>query len=171
MLSQGKCQRKDTSCYTKLLKPLGTRRKLNAHKTFKRGPRRLLNVLDTFNSRPVSKSNGHIFLQFFFAFDSKPSKKLTLIYLIFFSAPVTKRLCGLMQKIWLEDDSDGLKLPFWFYKLHNYIIHGYTIFFQPLQGLSHVEFMAVFLSKFPNPLVEFSIQRELFWFTFAMPLQ
>ena len=34
--------------------PVATGRKLNLHKTFKRRPGRLLNVLDTFNLRPVS---------------------------------------------------------------------------------------------------------------------
>ena len=39
--------------------PIDTRRKLNVHKTFRRRPRRLLNVLCTFNLRPVSK--GYIY--------------------------------------------------------------------------------------------------------------
>ena len=34
--------------------PVETGRKLNVHKTFRRRPRRLLNVLGTFNLRPVS---------------------------------------------------------------------------------------------------------------------
>ena len=34
--------------------PADTGRKLNVHKTFKRRPGRLLNVLCTFNLRPVS---------------------------------------------------------------------------------------------------------------------
>ena len=34
--------------------PVDTGRKLNAHKTFRRRPGRLLNVLCTFNLRPVS---------------------------------------------------------------------------------------------------------------------
>ena len=34
--------------------PVGTGRKLNVHKTFRRRPGRLLNVLCTFNLRPVS---------------------------------------------------------------------------------------------------------------------
>ena len=34
--------------------PVDTGRKLNVHKTFRRSPRRLLNVLCTFNLRPVS---------------------------------------------------------------------------------------------------------------------
>ena len=34
--------------------PVDTGRKLNVHKTFRRRPGRLLNVLCTFNSRPVS---------------------------------------------------------------------------------------------------------------------
>ena len=34
--------------------PVGTGRKLNVHKTFRRCPGRLLNVLYTFNLRPVS---------------------------------------------------------------------------------------------------------------------
>ena len=37
------------------LYPLGTERKLNVHKTFRRGPGRLLNVLCTFNIRFVSR--------------------------------------------------------------------------------------------------------------------
>ena len=36
------------------LSPLDTGRKLNVHKTFRRRPGRLLNVLCTFNLRPVS---------------------------------------------------------------------------------------------------------------------
>ena len=36
-----------------------TRRKLNVYKTFRRRPRRLLNVLCTFNLRPVSKSKSN----------------------------------------------------------------------------------------------------------------
>ena len=38
--------------------PVDTGRKLNVHKTFRRRPGRLLNVLCTFNLRPVS--TGHI---------------------------------------------------------------------------------------------------------------
>ena len=38
----------------KLRHPLDTARKLNVHKTFRRRPERLLNVLCTFNIRPVS---------------------------------------------------------------------------------------------------------------------
>ena len=34
--------------------PVDTGRKLNVHKTFRKRPRRLLNVLCTFNLRPVS---------------------------------------------------------------------------------------------------------------------
>ena len=34
--------------------PVDTERKLNVHKTFRRRPGRLLNVLCTFNLRPVS---------------------------------------------------------------------------------------------------------------------
>ena len=37
--------------------PVGIGRKLNLHKTFTRRPERLLNVLCTFNLRPVS--NGY----------------------------------------------------------------------------------------------------------------
>ena len=37
-----------------LISPVGTGRKLNVHKTFRRRPGRLLNVLCTFNLRPVS---------------------------------------------------------------------------------------------------------------------
>ena len=53
----------DQHCYShKLLRnlwlcaglPVDTGRKLNVHKTFKRRPRRLLNVFCTFNLRPVS---------------------------------------------------------------------------------------------------------------------
>ena len=42
--------------------PVDTGRKLNEHKTFRRRPGRLLNVLCTFNLRPVSMGNG-AFLQ------------------------------------------------------------------------------------------------------------
>ena len=41
----------------KILDPLDTGRKLNAHKTFRRRPGRLLNVLCTFNLRPVSRGD------------------------------------------------------------------------------------------------------------------
>ena len=37
-----------------LMDPISTGRKLNVHKTFRRRPERLLNVLCTFNLRPVS---------------------------------------------------------------------------------------------------------------------
>ena len=39
-------------------KPVDTGRKLNVHKTFRRRPGRLLNVLCTFNLRPVSTGKG-----------------------------------------------------------------------------------------------------------------
>ena len=42
--------------------PVDTGRKLNEHKTFRRRPGRLLNVLCTFNLRPVFMENG-AFLQ------------------------------------------------------------------------------------------------------------
>ena len=45
------------SLYDLLVKrpyPVDTRRKLNVHKKFRRRPGRLLNVLYTFNLRPVS---------------------------------------------------------------------------------------------------------------------
>ena len=40
--------------YWYLLFPVDTGRKLNVHKTFKRRPEHLLNVLCSFNLRPVS---------------------------------------------------------------------------------------------------------------------
>ena len=39
------------------LNPVDTGRKLNVHKTFRRRPGRLLNVLCTFNLRPVCTGN------------------------------------------------------------------------------------------------------------------
>ena len=39
---------------TQLVFPVDTERKLNVHKTFRRGPGRILDVLCTFNLRPVS---------------------------------------------------------------------------------------------------------------------
>ena len=39
---------------TRATYPVETGRKLNVHKTFRRRPERLLNVLHTFNLRPVS---------------------------------------------------------------------------------------------------------------------
>ena len=39
------------------LNPIDTGRKLNVHKTFRRRPGRLLNVLCTFSLRPVSTGN------------------------------------------------------------------------------------------------------------------
>ena len=39
---------------TKCVYPIDTGRKFNVHKTFRRRPGRLLNVLCTFNLRPVS---------------------------------------------------------------------------------------------------------------------
>ena len=53
-----------TSFYVWFFKnPVDTGRKLNAHKTFRRHPERLLNVLCTFNLRPVStgKDASHIY--------------------------------------------------------------------------------------------------------------
>ena len=47
--------------YKKMLKlnnPVDAGRKLNVHKTFRRRPGRLLNVLYTFNLRPVSAGNA-----------------------------------------------------------------------------------------------------------------
>ena len=41
----------------KQINPVDTGRKLNVHKTFRRRPGRLLNVLCTFNLRPVSTGN------------------------------------------------------------------------------------------------------------------
>ena len=80
--------------------PVDTRRKLNVHKMFKRRPGRLLNVLCTFNLRPVStgistysykkkkKKNEATFKDGVPAFPqwtlSKclPTKKLGIIYLL-----------------------------------------------------------------------------------------
>ena len=45
------------TCY-----PVNIGRKLNVHKTFRRRPGRVLNVLCTFNLRPVSVGYGQIFL-------------------------------------------------------------------------------------------------------------
>ena len=48
------------------LNPLGTGSKLNVHKTFRRSPRRLLNILCTFNLRPVSTGsidNGLVYIE------------------------------------------------------------------------------------------------------------
>ena len=42
----------------KLNNPVDAGRKLNVHKTFRRRPGRLLNVLYTFNLRPVSAGNA-----------------------------------------------------------------------------------------------------------------
>ena len=44
------------------LLPVDTRRKLNVHKTFRRRLERLLDVLCTFNVRPVSTGLLHPFL-------------------------------------------------------------------------------------------------------------
>ena len=46
------------------LHPVDTGRKLNVHKTFRRRPGRLLNVLCTFNLRPVSTGQKHSALQY-----------------------------------------------------------------------------------------------------------
>ena len=40
--------------------PLDTRRKLNEHKLFSRRPGRLLNILCTFNLRPVSRGEADL---------------------------------------------------------------------------------------------------------------
>ena len=69
--------------------PVDTGRKLNVHKTFRRGPGRLLNVLCTFNIRPVSTGtigfqfkakplSNQIFLRTFylFLFLSQPKKSM-----------------------------------------------------------------------------------------------
>ena len=47
--------------------PIDTGRKLNAHKTFRRRPGRLLNVLCTFNLRPVSTGYGSSFSLSFYS--------------------------------------------------------------------------------------------------------
>ena len=55
------------SVWENVIKPADTGCKLNVDKTFRRRPGRLLNVLCTFNLRPVSKGNaehGKIFLEF-----------------------------------------------------------------------------------------------------------
>ena len=44
----------------KWINPLDTGRKLNVHKTFRRSPGRLLNVLCTFNLRPVSTGKNWV---------------------------------------------------------------------------------------------------------------
>ena len=41
--------------------PVDTGRKLNVHKTFRRRPGHLLNVLCTFNLRPVSTGKGDLY--------------------------------------------------------------------------------------------------------------
>ena len=46
---------KKSKCY----KPVDIGRKLNVHKTFRRRPERVLNVLCTFNLRPVSTGKPH----------------------------------------------------------------------------------------------------------------
>ena len=45
---------------TEISNPVDTERKLNLHKTFRRRPGRLLNVLCTFNLRPVSNGKTKI---------------------------------------------------------------------------------------------------------------
>ena len=52
--------------------PVDTGQKLNVHKTFRRRPGRLVNVLCTFNLRPVSTGdiNTRVTFLFFFIFDS-----------------------------------------------------------------------------------------------------
>ena len=62
-------------------KPVDTGRKLNVHKTFRRRPGRLLNVLCTFSLRPVS--TGKPFLSFI-----RPVERcLTYLYIRLFSTP------------------------------------------------------------------------------------
>ena len=51
---------------TRSQSPVDTGRKLKVHKTFRKRPRRLLNVLCTFNLRPVSTGSSHnCFVKFF----------------------------------------------------------------------------------------------------------
>ena len=47
---------------SKTTNPVDTGRNLNVHKTFRRRPGRLLNVLCTFNLRPVSKGKSNMIL-------------------------------------------------------------------------------------------------------------
>ena len=62
-------------------KPVDTGRKLNVHKTFRRRPGRLLNVLCTFSLRPVS--TGKPILSFI-----RPVERcLTYLYIRLFSTP------------------------------------------------------------------------------------
>ena len=46
--------------------PLGIGSKLNVHKTFRRRPGRVLNVLYTFNLRSMSRGNEQLFNENFF---------------------------------------------------------------------------------------------------------
>ena len=48
----------------KILDPVDTGRKLNVHKTFRRRPGRLLNVLCMFNLRPVSTGESITLVSF-----------------------------------------------------------------------------------------------------------
>ena len=53
--------------------PVDTERKLNVHKTLRRRPERLLNVLCTFNLRPVSTGIKIIHFVWFFSLCSRSS--------------------------------------------------------------------------------------------------
>ena len=62
-------------------KPVDTGRKLNIHKTFRRRPGRLLNVLCTFNLRPVSTGKP------FVSFIRSVERCLTYLFIHLFSTP------------------------------------------------------------------------------------
>ena len=81
--------------------PVNTGRKLNVHKTFRRRPGRLLNVLCKFNLRPVSTGYGIRGLAnswFFFLFPSRSQ----YVSINNFSSNLELIHCGVPQSFILE---------------------------------------------------------------------
>ena len=108
--------------------PVDTGRKLNAHKTFRRRPGRLLNVLCTFNLRPVS--TGFLLRENIILLNLR-SQTLIVFYWIksrtkpFFTEPCNvSKVLSLVLKHLLETLLNGLK-TFWFY--HFFVILGLSV--------------------------------------------
>ena len=66
------------ACFTKGAHPVGKRRKLNVHKTFRRCPGRLLNVLRKFNLRPVPRGGAYSIMGIYYDPHKLETTELTI---------------------------------------------------------------------------------------------
>ena len=85
--------------------PVDTGRKLNVHKTFRRRPRRLLNVLCTFNLRPVSTGT---WLQI-----SSGTNKIVHIAILKGSSRDVRSIQTSQNAKWLKQDSNPQPHGLW----------------------------------------------------------